>query len=163
MKTTTKKSDPVRKPRVSTSACAPLLAAILSATLPMPRSVNAEIIGTSQADLPSLVGKLVIHNDTGVTQHYRLKWGQNGAEQVYTLESGRQYEHTHALNNHKAPAPYLRYDYVAGDAGKTYKALHLAFGEAGYAGYGPRGYIDESVHYRFEYGANGKILNFYRQ
>jgi hypothetical protein len=149
------------KPRIPVAVSA-LFAAIVYVALLMTASAHAEEVGTSQADLPRLVGKFVIHNQTGVTLSYTLKWGRNGAAKVYALESGKIYEHRHSLENNRAPAPYIQYDYVVGDGQKTYKTIELDFGKAGYAGYGPTGYIDEAFHYHFRYSPDGRLLNFFK-
>ena len=136
-----------------------IAALALTATLGFGISqVNAaEKTGSTTYDAPNLKGQFVLHNDTKVTRHYELKWGK-GEWKKYTLEAGYEIAHSHPLDtNGRAPSPYIRLDSKADDHKVTWKDYHLHFGKVGYAGYGLKGQIDESLHYEFT--ANGKLLD----
>ncbi len=121
----------------------------------------AEKTGSTTSDAPNLKGQFVLHNDTKVIRHYELKWG-NGEWKKYTLEPGFETAHTHKLDKDgRAPSPYIRLDSKADDHKVTWKEYHLHFGKVGYAGYGPKGHIDESLHYEFT--ANGKLLDLLKR
>ena len=117
---------------------------------------------TSTADAPRLEGEFVIHNPTNVTQVYQVKWGRNGQWQEYTTSPQRQRRHWHPLDgNGRAPSPFLRFDTRANDRQVTWKTYDIDFGRVGYAGFGPRGNINEALHYEFT--ARGNALELVKR
>jgi hypothetical protein len=123
--------------------------------------IAAEKTGSTTSDAPNLKGQFVLHNDTTVTRHYQIKWG-NGEWKKYTLEPGYETAHSYPLDkNGRAPSPYIRLDSKADDNKVTWKDYHLHFGKVGYAGYGPKGNIDEALHYEFT--TSGKVLDLVKR
>jgi len=123
-------------------------------------NANAESVGTSTADAPNLVGQIKIYNPTQRPINYQMRWGNNVQWQQFTLQPGEEYRHWKTLDqNGRAPAPQVRFDGIRET--KTYDSMR--FGKAGYAGFGPRGYIDESIHYEFRYDASGQHLDLYEK
>ena len=138
-----------------------LTAALLTATLaPL---AAAEKVGTSTADAPNLQGEFVVHNPTANAIHYQVKWGTGGEWKSFTVKPGFEYRHWYPLKNGKAPAPYVRFDNEGGDGKVTYTELHMKFGQVGYAGYGPKGNVNEAWHYEFKYRKDGKRLELFER
>ena len=133
-----------------------------SGLIPLPVQ-SAERTGTSQADLPKLIGRFVVHNPTDVAIKYSVKWGDKAEWTRYELNPRRQRNHDHALNNGKAPAPYVRWDDVGGDGKSTYAVLHMEFGKVGYTGYGPRGNVNDPIDYEFRYSRDGRHLSLVKR
>ena len=122
-----------------------------------------ERTGTSTADAPRLQGEFVVHNPTNVTQVYQVKWGRNGKWDRTTLRPQELMRHFHPLaENGKAPSPFLRFDTRANDRQVTWSGEYdIDFGRVGYAGFGPRGQINEALHYEFR--ATGNQLQIVRR
>ena len=49
---------------------------------------SQERVGTSRADLPSYKGAFSINNQTGVTLHYQVKWGEKNAWKSIEVRNG---------------------------------------------------------------------------
>jgi hypothetical protein len=120
---------------------------------PLWPKAQAEEVGTSQADLPSLVARFIIDNQTDKPVPFSVKWGKSGNWSNYTQAPHSASTHSHPLSGpNRAPQPYVHY-------GNTeYK---VAWGEVGYSGYGPGGNINRSVRHVFKY-KNGS-LQLYRE
>ena len=124
-------------------ACAALM---LAAAVP----ANAERVATSTADAPSLQGEFVIHNPTNMNMVYEVQWGSKGQWTRYTIAPNQQRWHWHPLDGRgRAPSPFMRFDTRANDGRVTWKTYDIDFGRVGYAGFGPRGNINEALHYEF--------------
>jgi hypothetical protein len=110
-------------------------------------------------------GGFVVHNDTGVTIRYQVKWGEKGDWKSQTLESGYQLTHSIALKNGKAPRPYVRFDNYGGDGKVSTTEYHVNFGPQVYIanGHGTTAVTDRMWHYEFQYGGNGRSLNLFKK
>jgi hypothetical protein len=139
-----------------------LAAALLTAAL-SPVTAADEKVGTSTADAATLQGEFVVHNTTATAIHYQVKWGQKGEWKSFTVKPGFEYRHWHPLKAGKAPAPYVRFDNEGGDGRVTYTELYMKFGQVGYAGYGPKGHVNEAWHYDFKYRTDGKRLELFER
>ena len=128
--------------------------AVLVTTAP-----GQERVGTSQADLPSYRGAFSIDNQTGVTLHYQVKWGEKNAWKSIDLPTGRTETHSHPLENGRAPTPYVRFDKVAGDNRFTEQEYRMEFYRVGYAGYGARTNPTQPKKYVFRFSPDGKRLD----
>lgn len=126
---------------------------VFAALLLMTTTVSAtagERIGTSTSDAPQLQGEFVVHNPTNVNMVYEVQWGSKGQWKRYTISPREQRRHWHPLDgNGRAPSPFLRFDTRANDKQVTWKRYDIDFGKVGYAGFGPRGRINEALHYEF--------------
>ena len=132
-----------------------LMIAAISATA-------AERTGTSTADAPQLQGEFIVHNPTNVNMVYQVQWGSKGPWKEYTLSPKQQRRHWHPLDgNGRAPSPFLRFDTRANDRHVTWKTYDIDFGRVGYAGFGPRGNINEALHYQFT--ARGNVLELVKR
>ena len=100
---------------------------------------SQERVGTSRADLPSYKGAFSITNQTGVTLHYQVKWGEKSAWKSIEVRNGVTETHSCPLENGRAPTPYVRFDKVAGDNRFTEQEYRMEFYRVGYAGYGAQG------------------------
>jgi hypothetical protein len=134
--------------------CAAVVA-VLIGVLPLGTRANAgENVGTSQADLPNMIGKFVLHTEVSKPVNYSMRWGSEPWRD-YTLLPGKMRSHTHALTGpNRAPKPYVRI------GGKEY---HVAWGSVGYTGFGPGGNVDNTVHHVFKYAADGHLDLFKRK
>ncbi len=122
--------------------------------------VSQEHIGTSCADCSTSSAEFSIENHTGVPVHYQVKWGKDTDWKRIVLNSGEIMTHSHPLDaNSKAPAPYIRFDTVAGDAAFTAKVYHLDFHAVSSGGYGPMTNTKTAKRYVFEYSADGTRLD----
>jgi hypothetical protein len=62
---------------------------------------------------------VTIANPTGATLHYQFRWGETGAWQSFSLPPGSRRLHTWEYdyaNQNRSPVPYLRYDWIGGNA-----------------------------------------------
>ena len=135
-------------------------AALLMATAGS--ATAGERIGTSTADAPRLQGEFVVHNPTNTNMVYEVQWGSKGQWKSYTISPRQQRRHWHPLDgNGRAPSPFLRFDTRANDRQVTWKRYDMDFGKVGYAGFGPRGHINEALHYEFT--ARGNALELVRR
>ncbi len=119
-------------------------------------------VGSNRADLPNLRGTFAIHNQTGVTIRYQVKWGNEEWKRII-LPSGRVERHSYPLNaSNRAPTPYVRFDSIGGDGKVTWKSYRLEFRAVGFAGLA-QGYLTEPKHYRFRYSPDGRVLDLKAQ
>jgi hypothetical protein len=121
-----------------------------------------ERVGTSCADCPNYSGAFSIENATGVTIPYQYRWGDKHPWKSISLSSGRTETHSYPLGenrNGRAPTPYIRFDWIAGDSHSTLKEYRMEFHAIGYAGYGPRTHTTAPKRYFFKYAADGKTLD----
>ena len=121
-----------------------------------------ERVGTSCADCPNYSGAFSIENKTGVTIRYQYKWGDQHPWKSMSLNSGQIETHSYPLGenrNGRAPTPYVRFDWIAGDGRSTPKEYRMAFHAIGYAGYGPRPNTTTPKRYFFKYAGDGKTLD----
>ncbi|HKA45946.1 MAG TPA: hypothetical protein VKF40_28410 [Burkholderiales bacterium] len=139
--------------------------AVFATLLLMAASVPAtagERIGVSTADAPQLQGEFVVHNPTNMNMIYEVQWGSHGQWTRYAIGPRQQRRHWHSLDgNGRAPSPYLRFDTRANDRQVTWKRYDIDFGRVGYSGFGPRGNINEALHYEFT--ARGNALDLVRR
>ncbi len=120
---------------------------------------SQERVGTSRADLPSYKGAFSITNQTGVTLHYQVKWGEKSAWKSIEVRNGVTETHSCPLENGRAPTPYVRFDKVAGDNRFTEQEYRMEFYRVGYAGYGAQANRSEPKKYIFKFSADGKRLD----
>lgn len=120
---------------------------------------------SARAADPGERGGFVIHNPTGVTIRYQVKWGEKGEWKSHTLESGYKFEHTHGLNNGKAPPPYVRFDNTGGDGKVTNTVQHMKFGRrvTTVNGHTNKVLSDGMWHYEFKYAKDGRNLGLYKR
>lgn len=130
--------------------------AILVTTTP---AESQERVGTSRADLPSYRGAFSIDNQTGVTLHYQVKWGEKSAWKSIEVRTGHTEMHSYPLENGRAPTPYVRFDKVAGDNRFTEQEYRMEFYRVGYAGFGANTSNTEPKKYVFKFSADGKRLD----
>lgn len=115
--------------------------------------VGPPTIGNASLTVDNGKARFVIHNNTGATIHYMLKWGASGDWQPKSVQPGWNKGHTYPLDlNNRAPAPHIRFHNAAGG----YAQYELDFGKF------REGRIDESIHYNFKFDGGGK-LHLYKQ
>ena len=138
--------------KISSKKFIPIIIALGLGVLPNCPKADAEELGTSQADLPNLVARFIIDNQTDKPVNFSVKWGKSGKWSSYTQAPHTASTHSHALSGpNLAPQPYVQF-------GNTeYK---VAWGEVGYGGYGPAGNIDRSVRHVFKYAKDGHLELF---
>ncbi len=125
-----------------------------------------EPLGHSCADCPSYKGAFSIKNDTGVTIHYQVRWGNRQPWKKMILENGHTLTHSYPLGedrNKAVPTPYVRFDRIGGDgANFTAQEYRMEFYAVGYAGYGvgPQKKTEPKL-YVFRYAANGRDLGLF--
>ena len=125
-----------------------LVAAVVIGVVPLCARANAEDVGTSQADLPSMTGRFVIENQTNKPVNFSVKWG-NSNWKSYTQAPHSASSHSHALTGpNQAPQPYVRFGT---------KEYRVAWGTVGYSGFGSGGQVDNSVRHVFRYAADGHL------
>jgi len=125
-----------------------LVASVVIGVLPLSTMVNAEDVGTSQADLPNMLGRFIIENQTNNPVNFSVRWG-NSDWKSYTQAPYSASTHSHALTGpNRAPQPYVRF------GNKEYR---VAWGTVGYTGFGSGGNVDNSVRHVFKYGADGHL------
>lgn len=134
-------------------------AAIVAIMLATAIEAHAQI-ATSCADCPTSEGVFTITNNTGLTLHYKVKWGNKGnwadAKEI-TLNSGSTERHSHTLDaNRRAPTPYIHVD-VDVTAAKEFENGKLEFGDVDHVGYPHPGTHGEPVHYSFFVGKDRKL------
>jgi hypothetical protein len=125
-----------------------LVAAVVIGVVLLCTRVNAEDVGTSQADLPSMIGRFVIENQTNQPVNFSVRWG-NSNWKSYTQAPHSASSHSHALTGpNQAPQPYVRFGT---------KEYRVAWGMVGYTGFGSGGQVDNSVRHVFQYAADGHL------
>jgi len=142
------------------------LALVLTSPLALtnPPAAHSQQVGTYTSDEPSYRAAFSIENNTGATIHYQVKWGKKHAWKSITLPSGSVENHTYPLGSDptaKAPAPYVRFDKIAGDGNYTPQQYHMRFHATGYAGYGGQPNDTQPKRYFFQYGADGRSLDLF--
>lgn len=140
-----------------------VLAVALALTSPIVAG-GQERVGTSCADCPNYSGAFSVENQTGVTIRYQVRWGSEHAWKSIALASGHIETHSYPLGEDphgKAPAPYVRFDRVAGDGAVTPKEYHMRFHAVGYAGFGPTTNRAEPKRYFFKFAADGRTLDIF--
>ena len=135
-----------------------LAAVIVFAGTPLGLGAD-EKVGKSQADLPSYVGMLVIHNPTRAAIHYQIRWGK-GEWKRFTLQPDKGEKHWHPLDgNDQAPPPFVRFDNTGGDGKVTLTEYHLQFAKVGYGGFGGSRDPGRPIDYEFKYAPDGRHLD----
>ncbi len=130
-----------------------MAAAVVIGVLVLGTPARAENVGTSQADLPSQVGRFIVDNQTDRPVAFSVKWG-NTAWANYTQAPHSTSTHSHALTGpNQAPQPYVHF------GNKEYK---VAWGVVGSSGFGPGGNVNNAVRHVFKAGADGS-LGLFRQ
>jgi hypothetical protein len=132
-------------------------AGVLMLAAPVPSHAQT---ATSCADCKTSGGAFSITNNTGLTIHYKVKWGTKGswenANQI-VLKSGFTETHSHALDgNNKAPAPYIHLDADV-TAAKDFRDAKLKFGQIDHVGYPHPGTHGQPVSYSFFVGDDKKL------
>jgi hypothetical protein len=105
------------------------------------------------ADNSGYRGEFTLHNDTGVTVYYQVKWG-SGPWKPDSLRSGYFRGYYHPLDrDDSAPRPYVRFDRIGGDNGYTAREYEMDFHKVGPGQTrGPKKYV-------FKYASDGKQLD----
>src|SRR3954471_7946420 len=86
-----------------------LLALGVGVFAPRPNA-NAEVVGTSQEDLPNLVARFIIDNQTDVPVSCAVKCGNAGKCSIYTQAAHDATTHSHPLSGpNRAPQPYVHF------------------------------------------------------
>jgi hypothetical protein len=106
-------------------------------------------VGASAAQAQEY-GAFQIRNDSNSTIYYQVRWGENGTWMDASVAPGATMSHWYPLDaSGRAPAPYIRFDWIGGDADVTYKNYHLDF-YATYDVYNGKPYVfrywDDGVH-----------------
>jgi len=134
-----------------------MMASLLSVgigILPLCPKANAEEVGTSQADLPNLVAKFYIDNQTDKPVSFNVKWGKNSAGKNYTLAPHTARSFYHPLTGpNRAPRPYV----TIGD-----DVYEPEFGRVGWDGM-TGGEVDYSVHYAWKHSNKDGHLDLFKQ
>jgi hypothetical protein len=122
---------------------------------PLAFRASGEEVGTSQSHTVGFVGTFILHNHTGYTINYRVKWGKNGDWKDFSLSTDKQRTHKHPMVNGKAPGPLLSFDTDA-TGGKLFKTYDIDFGKVGSGGQ-TVGFVNDPMHYEFK-ASGGKTL-----
>jgi hypothetical protein len=148
----------VMQAKLSISAAVCVIALSLAQTFATP--AHSEQTGTSTADSSSgNKAAFSLANDTGITMNYQVKWGNNQWKS-FTLENGRIYTHSYALNNNgEFLSPSVRFDRIGGDSSYTEKVYDMDVTQVGSGGFG--GHRSEPKKYYFEFSADNRHLNIY--
>lgn len=117
-------------------------------------------IGTGKAEAQTgYEGAFSIKNDTGITLYYYTRWGDNGEWKLRTLDSGRVLRYRHNLDwKNEAPTPYVKFDRIGGDYGKTWQTQEMDFYKIVAPGLDPGNRNTQSKRYVFRFAANGRDL-----
>jgi hypothetical protein len=100
------------------------------------------------------IGSFVIHNPSSVVVHYQVKWG-SGPWTSFNVEPGQKRYHSHILDlDNRAPTPLVRFDYICGDPGVTYREYRMEF----YQVFDPW----NGLPYVFRHSSDGRMLDLYK-
>lgn len=130
-----------------------------SAFIPLSNVSWAEPLESSSADAVTHIGEFSISNDTGMTIHYFVKWGNKAQWTAITLADHRMETHSHSMdNNLKAPPPFVNFDSIGRNVLGA-KDLPMKFTDIQGGGFGPGTATPRGTPYRYRFVVNGRKLD----